>query len=92
MSAPLKQIVDNFLTEDERTSPVWQSVKGHLERMLAKARVENDNPKLTPVETATLRGRIQCLNAMISLGRQPPAMTASTARPRPRGDLGALYG
>lgn len=92
MSAPLKQIVDNFLTDDERTSPVWQSVKGHLERMLAKARILNDNPNLTPVQTATLRGQIQTLRAMITLGATPPVMTAPNARPGPRIDLGAKYG
>lgn len=92
MSAPLKQIADNFLTQDERTSPVWQSVKGHLERMLAKRRIENDNPKLTSVETAMLRGQIQTLRAMIALGAEPPVMTAPLARPSPRQDLGALYG
>ena len=92
MTAPLKQIVDNFLTQDERTSPVWQSVKGHLERMLAKRRIENDNPKLTPVETAMLRGQIQTLKAMIALGAEPPAMTVPNARPSARIDLGAKYG
>ena len=89
---PLKLIVDNFLTKDERTSPVWASVKGHLERMLAKRRIENDNPKLTPVETAMLRGQIQTLRAMIALGAEPPVMTAPPARPGPRENLGAKYG
>lgn len=92
MSAPPKLIVDNFLTQDERLSPVWTSVKGHLERMLAKARAQNDNPKLTPVETATLRGHIFTLKAMIALGVEPPVMTAPNARPGPRIDLGAKYG
>lgn len=92
MNPPLKQIIDNFLTQEERNSPVWVSVKGHLERMLAKRRIENDNPKLTPVETAMLRGQIQTLRAMIALGDTPPVMTAPNARPGPRIDLGAKYG
>ena len=92
MSAPPKLIVENFLTQDERTSAVWQSVKGHLERMLAKRRMENDNPKLTPVETAMLRGQIQTLRAMIALGAEPPVMTAPSARPSARPDYGAQYG
>lgn len=91
MSAP-KPIIESFLTQDERTSPVWQSVQTHLERMLAKKRIENDNPKLTDVETATLRGHINCLKAMLALGDKPPVMTASTARPGPRPDYGAKYG
>lgn len=92
MTAPVKLIIDSFLTEDERTSPVWQSVQGHLERMLAKKRIENDNPKLTDVQTATLRGHIQCLTAIIALGKTPPPLAVPDARPRPRIDLGAKYG
>jgi hypothetical protein len=92
MTAPVKQIIDLFLTDDERTSPVWQSVQAHLERMLAKKRIENDNPKLTDVETATLRGHINCLKAILALGSKPPATVAPTARPGPRPDYGAKYG
>lgn len=92
MILPPKPIVDSFLTDDERNSPVWQSVQAHLERMLAKKRIENDNPKLTDVETATLRGHIECLIAMLALGRKPPPMVAPAARPGPRPDLGAMYG
>ncbi len=86
MSAPVKLIIENFLTDDERTSPVWQSVKAHLERMLAKKRIDNDNPNLTDVQTATLRGHIACLTAILALGKKPPAMAAPTARPGPRPD------
>ena len=92
MNAPLKQIIDFYLTDEERTSATWQSVQAHLERMLAKKRIENDNPKLTDVETATLRGHIDCLKAMLALGRTPPPLTATVARPGPRPDLGARYG
>ena len=83
---------DFHLTDDERNSPVWESVRGHLERMLAQKRVENDNPKLTDVETATLRGHIQFLKAVLALGKKPPQMTAPAARPGPRPDYGAKYG
>ena len=89
---PLKQILDFYLTDEERTSATWKSVQAHLERMLAKKRIENDNPKLTDVETATLRGHVQALKAILALGTKPPAMTAPDARPRPRIDLGAKYG
>lgn len=92
MSAPLKQIIDFHLTDEERTSATWQSVRVHLERMLARKRLENDNPKLTDVETATLRGHIQCLKAVLALSAKPPEMTAPDARPGPRIDLGAKYG
>lgn len=91
MKAP-RLIIEDFLTEDERNSGVWKSVCAHLERMLAKKRVENDNSELTDVETAALRGQIETLKAFLALGRQPPVMTASNARPGPRIDLGAKYG
>lgn len=92
MTPPPKLIADFFLTDDERTSPVWQSVKAHLERMLAAKRLENDNPKLTDVETATLRGQINLLKAFLALGKTPPPLAVPDARPRPRIDLGAKYG
>ena len=92
MIAPVKLISDKFLTKDERTSPVWQSVRKHLERMLAKKRIENDSPKLTAEETATIRGHIQLLTAFLALGDEPPPMTAANARRGPRIDLGAKYG
>ena len=87
-----KLIFEYYLTEDERASGIWQNLKGHLDGMLEKKRRENDNPKLTDVETATLRGHIECLKAVISLGNTPPAMTAPKARPGPRPDYGARYG
>lgn len=89
---PLKQIIDFYLTDEERTSATWQSVQARLEGMLAKKRIENDSPKLTDVETATLRGHIDCLKAILALGKKPPQMTAADARPRPRADGGAQYG
>ena len=92
MTEPLKLIGDNFLTEDARTSPVWREVQDHLQRMLAKKRIENDNSKLTDVETATLRGHIQLLKAFVSLGAKPPAMTAPSGSAQPRPDYGKIYG
>lgn len=81
-----------FLTEEERTHPVWVSIKGRLEKKLADLREKNDNAKLTDVETAWLRGHIECLKAVLTLGNEPPPKVAADARPRPRTDLGAQYG
>lgn len=91
MSAP-RLVEDSFLTREERASPIWASVRNHLQRMLEEKRTANDNPKLTDVETATLRGHIQMLKAFIALGNEPPQSVAPDARPRPRIDLGAKYG
>ncbi len=92
MSAPVKLIIESFLTQDERTSPVWQSVSRRLEEMLAAKRIENDNPNLDPAPTQALRGQIACLKAIIALGKKPPEQVASKARQGPRVDLGAKYG
>lgn len=92
MSAPPKLIADFYLTHEERASAVWKSVERRLREKLEKKRVENDNPELTDVETATLRGHIACLKAMLALGEKPPEMTATAARPGPRPDYGAQYG
>lgn len=87
-----KLIIEAFLTDEERMSGTWQSVERHLKRMLDGKRIENDNPNLTDVQSATLRGHIAMLKAFIALGRKPPEMTATVARPGPRPDLGAKYG
>lgn len=91
MIAP-KVIADDFLTSEERNSPVWQSVCQHLQRLLEKKRQENDNSDLTETQTATLRGHISCLKAVIALGRNPPETVVPNARLGPRVDLGAKYG
>ena len=91
MLAP-KQTTDFYLTHDERTSPVWMSVCAHVTRMIEGKRTELENAKLTHVETATLRGHIESLRAIIALGKQPPPKVATDARPSPRTDLGAKYG
>ena len=83
---------DSFLATEERTSPVWLSLKDRLEKKLADLRLQNDQPKLTDVETATLRGHIQCLKAVIALGNEPPPKVATAPRPTTRPDLGAKYG
>jgi hypothetical protein len=93
MSAPVKLfIADDYLTRDDRTSPVWARLKDRLEKKLEALRKANDNPKLTDVETATLRGHLKCLKEVIALGNEPPESVAPDARPRPRIDLGAKYG
>ncbi len=91
--APLKVLVaPGFLTEDERNSAVWKSVRVRLQDMLARKRIDNDNPKLDRDSTLVLRGHIELLKAFIALGNEPPPTVASGARLRPRVDLGAKYG
>ena len=92
MIAPLRKTADFHLSKEARTSPVWAEVLTHLNRMLDGKRTDLENPELTDVETATLRGHIQMLKAFIVLGNEPPPEVAPVARTRPRGDLGAMYG
>ena len=89
---PIRLFEDSFLATEERTSPVWLSLKDRLEKKLAELRLQNDHPKLTDVETATLRGHIQCLKAVLALGNEPPPKVATEVRPRPRPEGALLYG
>lgn len=68
---------DMTLTEAERTSPAWLSMKAKFQARLEKLRLRNDDPTLTEMETATLRGRIQCLKEVLSLDKVPPRVTAA---------------
>lgn len=92
MIKPIPHLFESRLSDDERTSPVWLSIKAKLEKKLEELRLQNDNPKLTDVETATLRGHLKCLKSVISLGDKPPEMMAPAARPTTRPDYGAQYG
>lgn len=92
MIEPVRQLEDFYLSKEERLSPVWTALRAKLERKLVELRAKNDDPNLTDVETATLRGHIQCLKAMIALGNEPPPKVATVARQLPRADLGAMYG
>ena len=65
-------IPDRFeLTDGERHHPFWMRLVAHLGEELRQLRGRNDGP-LTEIETATLRGRIQCLKSLIALGDVPP--------------------
>ncbi len=92
MKPILKTEIDFFLSKEERESPVWQSLKARLEKKLTSLREKNDDQKLTDMQTATLRGHIDCLKAVIALGNEPPPKVVPDARPQPRIDLGAKYG
>lgn len=89
---PPRTILDFYLTHDDRTSPVWHRLRERLEKKLAELREKNDDPNLTDVETATLRGHIECLKAVKALGDTPPPKVAVNGRQTPRIDLGEQYG
>lgn len=73
---------DRFeLTEGEKASALWLRLKGHLTEMLATARLQNDNETLTEQQTATVRGRIKCLKALLALGDTRPWVTGTGEQP-----------
>lgn len=60
------------LTDGERIHPLWARLTDHFETQLQMLRQKNDNPQ-SEMETATLRGRIAALKAVLALGDdQPP--------------------
>jgi hypothetical protein len=64
----------NFkLTPSEKAQPGWNRLRQHLEFLLETARRKNDGP-LNAEETARLRGRIECLKAILDFGTTPPPM------------------
>lgn len=63
---------DRFtLSDGERVHPLWIRLKAHLEDRLRIARGRNDGP-LHEIETASYRGQIKLLKALIGLGDDPP--------------------
>lgn len=59
------------LSDGEKMHPLWVRLKAHLETQLQSLRERNDRPQ-TEFETATLRGHIKCLRALIALGDDRP--------------------
>lgn len=59
-----------FLTDGEKISTVWAKLEDHLKDRLEKARLKNDNPKLSELDTAMIRGEIHELKYLISLGAE----------------------
>ena len=62
---------DFALTDGERHHPFWTRLSAHLTERLRELRGRNDGP-LNELETATLRGQINCLKGLIALGDDPP--------------------
>lgn len=60
------------LSDGERSHPLWARLRAHFEECLSKLRAENDNDKLSEQQTASLRGQIRRLKAIIAMGEAPP--------------------
>jgi hypothetical protein len=62
------------LTPADKISPTWQKLREHLETKLKNARGKNDDATLDEIQTAALRGQIQTLKSIISLGDTSPVI------------------
>lgn len=58
------------LSASDRNNPLWLRLREYFETELKNKRGKNDGP-LDPIETATIRGHIAFLTAMIRLGDEP---------------------
>lgn len=59
------------LTEADRQSSLWVRLLSHMSDRLQDLRKKNDQ-HLPELETAKLRGRIECFKEFIRLGQESP--------------------
>jgi len=59
------------LSSGEREHPLWRKLAAHMNERLVMLRAKNDGP-LDEMQTATMRGQIKELKALMSLGTAAP--------------------
>lgn len=59
-----------ILTDGERHHPLWLKLEAHLQARTAILRAKNDGP-LDALQTATIRGQITEVKALLSYGAAP---------------------
>jgi len=64
------------LTTDEIRSQTWVRLEELLTGELGRLRSMNDDPSLTDIQTATLRGRIKQLKLILAMGDETPPQEA----------------
>jgi len=62
--------VTYILTDGERHHPLWLKLEAHLQARVAILRAKNDGP-LDALQTATIRGQITEVKALLSYGAAP---------------------
>lgn len=65
-------IADPRLSVAEAHTPLWMRLRAHMQGRLDSLRAMNDSPALNDIQTATLRGQIQCLKELLDLENTPP--------------------
>lgn len=73
-------MIDFQLSDNDKAQGLWLRLRVHLEARLADARVRNDS-MMGEYETASLRGEIRTLKALIRLGDDRPDMTGMDDQP-----------
>lgn len=58
------------LTDGERHHPLWLKLEAHLQTRAGILRAKNDGP-LDSLQTATIRGQITEVKALLSYGATP---------------------
>lgn len=68
----MSDLLQSFeLSDGEKAHPLWVKLKAHFEAQLQSLRERNDRTQ-PELETATIRGHIKCLRAIIALGDDRP--------------------
>ena len=64
-------MTESVLTEGDRNNATWKRLEKHLQEKLARLREQNDKdmPERT---TVRLRGHIECVKEILSLGTVTP--------------------
>lgn len=69
-----------ILSEQDKSTSLWLRLLSHFEDRLALARIRNDAP-LSDHETATIRGEIKALKALIRLNVTRPIVAGDEDQP-----------
>lgn len=70
MSARDDESRELILLDRDLNNDLWLRITEHLERRLALLRQQNDGIRLTPEDTAVLRGRIAEVKHLLAAGKR----------------------
>ena len=65
------------LSEAQTTNPLWHALRKHYAERLAQLRMDNDNSRLSDIDTAELRGRIDECKAFLAMESPEPEISVS---------------
>lgn len=71
-------MTEPVLTEGDRNNATWKRLEEHLKKKLAKLREKNDKD-MQERDTVRLRGHIECVKEILSLGTVTPITPSEDA-------------